>query len=90
MAPTAVREKPPVVQPGVGNNIIINPNQVSPLITRNVQLTDISGALEPSPRNHTQCGQRIRRYRPRFSGWPYDVYIIPQVHFFFVTLVVGF
>ncbi|KAH0827800.1 restriction endonuclease type II-like protein [Lanmaoa asiatica] len=27
MAPTEVREKPPVVQPGVGNNIIINPNQ---------------------------------------------------------------
>ncbi|KAF8444525.1 restriction endonuclease type II-like protein [Boletus edulis BED1] len=27
MAPATVREKPPVVQPGAGNNIIINPNQ---------------------------------------------------------------
>lgn len=37
-----VRAKPPVVQPGVGNNIIINPNQVSLLVTRDHRLTDES------------------------------------------------
>lgn len=35
----AVREKPPVVQPGVGNNIIVNPNQVS-LLTVHRDSTD--------------------------------------------------
>lgn len=38
----AVREKPPVVQPGLGNNIIINPNQVSSFVTRNGRLADES------------------------------------------------
>ncbi|KAG8213863.1 restriction endonuclease type II-like protein [Butyriboletus roseoflavus] len=44
MAPTEVRERPPVIQPGAGNNIIINPNQVNSLITRNDRFTD--GSLE--------------------------------------------
>lgn len=85
---TAPRAKPPVVQPGVGKNIIVNPNQVGSRMTRSDEsgLLVSIGALEPSSRMHPKRGQGIWRHCPRFPGWSYDVHTISQVCVFFTAV----
>lgn len=52
--------KPPVVVPGSGNNIIVNPCQVRPRPgTKSQPIVQQCPEREPSPRVHQECGQGV-------------------------------
>ena len=72
----STKPKPPVVQPGAGNNIVINPNQVGAVLILS-PVVDPCKASEPSPQLHSQRRERIWRHRTRLSSRSNDMYPVP-------------
>ena len=72
----STKPKPPVVQPGAGNNIIINPNQVGAVLILST-VVDPCKASEPTPQLHSQRRERVWRHRARLSSRSNDMYPIP-------------
>ena len=74
------KPKPPVVQPGTGNNIIINPRQVSSIHAL-CFIPEFHSQIEveSGPRVHPECWERVWRDFARLPGRKDDRCVIPQV-----------
>ena len=72
------KPKPPVIQPGTGNNIIINPRQVSSIyVFRFIPEFHSQIEVESSSRVHPECWEGVWRDFARLPGRKDDRRVIP-------------
>jgi len=76
-------QKPPIIHPGAGNNIVVNPCQVAISIE-----SDCLRSFDPHPANessasmHSECGQRVWRHCLWLSSGANDWDTILEVRLF--------